>query len=210
MNTNPELPMGYSPVPPGKIANAVTFLEMRQPPEKMTAADTPLALVRLTSSDLEDYRILFRLIGEDWMWVSRLEMGDDSLRAILSDPAVEVYALTDGERQIGLLELDFRVPGECELVFFGLAREAIGKGVGRCLMNEAIAKAWARPIDRFWLHTCHFDHPAALAFYQRSGFAPYALMVEVHDDPRLTGVLPRTAAPHVPLLDVPRPDCVTG
>jgi hypothetical protein len=28
-------------------------------------------------------------------------------------------------------------------------------------------------------------------------------MVEVHDDPRLTGLLPRTAAPHIPLLDPP-------
>lgn len=204
MNTNPELPMGYSPVPPGKIANAVTFLEMRARPEKATIVDAPLALVRLTAEDLQDYRRLFRLIGEDWMWVSRLEMDDDAVRAILSDSAVEVYALQDGERHIGLLELDFRVSGECELVFFGLARDAIGKGVGRFLMNEAIAKAWAQPIDRFWLHTCNFDHPAAFAFYQRSGFRPYALMVEVHDDPRLTGLLPKTAAPHVPLLDRPR------
>lgn len=201
MNTNPELPMGYSPVPPGKIANAVTFLEMRARPEKATIVDVPLVLVRLTAKDLQDYRRLFRLIGEDWMWVSRLEMDDDAVRAILSDSAVEVYALQDGERHVGLLELDFRVSGECELVFFGLARDAIGKGVGRFLMNEAIAKAWAQPIDRFWLHTCNFDHPAAFAFYQRSGFRPYALMVEVHDDPRLTGLLPKTAAPHVPLLD---------
>lgn len=204
MNTNPELPMGYSPVPPGKIANAVTFLEMRARPENAGIVGAPLALVRLTAADLEDYRRLFRLIGEDWMWVSRLVMNDDAVRAILSDSAVEVYALQDGEQHIGLLELDFRVPGECELVFFGLARDAIGKGVGRFLMNEAIAKAWARPIDRFWLHTCNFDHPAAFAFYQRSGFSPYALMVEVHDDPRLTGLLPKTAAPHVPLLDMPR------
>lgn len=204
MNTNPELPMGYSPVPPGKIANAVTFLEMRARPENATIVGTPLALVRLTAEDLQDYRRLFRLIGEDWMWVSRLEMDDDAVRAILSDSAVEVYALQDGERHIGLLELDFRVSGECELVFFGLARDAIGKGVGRFLMNKAIAKAWAQPIDRFWLHTCNFDHPAAFAFYQRSGFRPYALMVEVHDDPRLTGLLPKTAAPHVPLLDMPR------
>lgn len=203
MNTNPELPMGYSPVPPGKIANAVTFLEMRARPENATIVGAPLALARLTAEDLQDYRRLFRLIGEDWMWVSRLEMDDDAVGAILSDPAVEVYALQDGERPIGLLELDFRVSGECELVFFGLARDAIGKGIGRFLMNEAIAKAWAQPIDRFWLHTCNFDHPAAFAFYQRSGFRPYALMVEVHDDPRLTGLLPKTAAPHVPLLDMP-------
>ena len=33
-----------------------------------------------------------------------------------------------------------------------------------------------------WGHTCSFDHPKALPFYQRSGFKPYQVMVEVHRD----------------------------
>jgi hypothetical protein len=84
-----------------------------------------------------------------------------------------------------------------------LVKEAIGKGVGLFLVNFAIDRAWARPIRRLWAHTCNFDHPAALAFYYRSGFRPYAFMADVADDPRLTGHMPRTAAPHVPLLDMP-------
>ncbi|HEY1447300.1 MAG TPA: hypothetical protein VGF33_02075, partial [Caulobacteraceae bacterium] len=66
-----------------------------------------------------------------------------------------------------------------------------------------IEEAWSRPIRRLWVHTCTFDHPSALGFYVRSGFAPYAFMVEVLPDPRLTGQLPPDAAPHVPLI---RPD----
>ncbi len=27
-------------------------------------------------------------------------------------------------------------------------------------------------VRRVWLHTCTFDHPSAVAFYQRSGFIP--------------------------------------
>ena len=68
-------------------------------------------------------------------------------------------------------------------------------------MNEALERAWARPIPRMWVHTCTFDHPNALGFYQRSGFRPYQVMVEVHPDPRLTGHLPREASPQVPLLE---------
>ncbi len=68
-------------------------------------------------------------------------------------------------------------------------------------MAHAIALAWSRPIRRFWVHTCNFDHPSALAFYQRAGFRPYATMVEVTEDPRLLGLLPKSAAPHVPLFD---------
>lgn len=200
---NPKLPSGYSPVPPGMIANVVTCLEMRERPAE-TSGPTPgtLDLVRWQNPDLDTYRDLFRRIGEDWMWVSRLVMPDDELAEILGHPKVEVFALQDGDRRIGLLELDFRKEGECELVFFGVVSQAIGKGAGRQMMNAAIAHAWSKPIDRLWLHTCHFDHPSALSFYQRSGFRPYAFLVEVSEDPRLTGRMRRDAAPHVPLLDL--------
>ncbi|MFN7010878.1 MAG: GNAT family N-acetyltransferase [Allorhizobium sp.] len=202
---NPPLPDGYSAVPAGKIANVVTCLEMRaRPPARpVPPADAALTIERWEKAALDEYRALFREIGEEWMWFSRLVMPDDKLSAILGDPDVHVYALKDGDRRVGLLELDFRTPGECELVFFGLVTDAIGQGAGRILMNAAIDKAWERPIGRFWVHTCHFDHPGAVSFYQRSGFRPYAFMVEVTDDPRLTGQMRRDAARHVPLIDAP-------
>jgi hypothetical protein len=54
---------------------------------------------------------------------------------------------------------------------------------------------------RFWLHTCTFDHPAAVGFYSRYGFKPYMRAIEVSADPRLTGLLPRSAAPQIPLIE---------
>jgi len=200
---NAPLPDGYSAVPAGKIANVVTCLEMLEKPPAKPSRPAPAAMTieRLEHPDLCEYRALFRAIGEEWMWFSRLVMPDAELRAILSNPDVHVYALTEGGRRIGLLELDFRTERECELAFFGLVPDAIGQGAGRILMDAAIDKAWAKPIRRFWVHTCHFDHPGALSFYQRSGFTPYAFMVEVTDDPRLTGKLRRDAARHVPLIE---------
>lgn len=201
-DNNPELPEGYSPIPAGKVANVVTFLEMRKRPAQAAGLpELPLTLVRLGPENLDIYRRLFREVGEDWLWGSMLGVGDEEVRSILANPSMETYALRDGDRDIGLVELDFRVSGECEVVYFGIVKDAIGKGTGRFLMNQAIAKAWAHPIERFWLHTCTFDHPAAVGFYQRSGFKPYKFMVEVHDDPRLTGLMAKTAAPHVPLLE---------
>lgn len=200
---NPPLPLGYSPLAPGKIANVVTCLEMteRPQPRPVRPLDHPLDLQRLDRPDLDGYRSLFRRIGEDWLWYSRLVMPDSDLHAILESPQVEVYILRRDRETIGLLELDFRHEGQCELAFFGLVKEAIGNGAGRYLMDQAIAKAWAKPIGRFWVHTCTFDHPSAIDFYQRSGFRPYAFAVEVQDDPRLTGHLPRTVAPRVPVID---------
>ncbi|MBV8196845.1 MAG: GNAT family N-acetyltransferase, partial [Candidatus Eremiobacteraeota bacterium] len=56
------------------------------------------------------------------------------------------------------------------------------------------------PIERFWLHTCNLDHPNALAFYKRSGFVPFKREIEVYDDPRIIGIVPKDTAPQVPIL----------
>ncbi|CCB64305.1 GNAT family N-acetyltransferase [Hyphomicrobium sp. MC1] len=201
--SNPHLPDGYSPIPAGKLVNAVTFVEMceRPTPSRATNESSSLSISRWRSPDLDAYRALFRAVGEDWLWWSRLRLTDEALAAVLSNPGVEVFVLTDGDARIGLLELDFREDQECEITWFGVVKEAIGKGAGRFMMDFAIDTAWAHPIRRLWLHTCSFDHPGALAFYRRSGFRPYAFMVEVENDPRLAGLLPRTAAPQIPLLE---------
>jgi ribosomal protein S18 acetylase RimI-like enzyme len=78
--------------------------------------------------------------------------------------------------------------------------EAIGSGLGRFLIGAAIERAFSRPIQRLWLHTCTLDHPGALAFYMRAGFVPYRRAIEVADDPRLYGALPLTAAPQIPII----------
>ena len=153
--------------------------------------------------DLGAYRTLFRRVGTPWLWFSRLVMADSDLAAILHDPSVEIYAVTDPRgTEVGLLELDFRSLPNCELSFFGLVPELNGKGLGRWLMAQAKSLAWRKGVERFWVHTCTLDSPAALAFYVRSGFTPYGREIEIFADPRLAGILPREAAPHVPLLDV--------
>ena len=196
------LPLGYSPLPPGTIANVVTCLEMTARPEVtgFSRNDAPARLERLGQDDLALYRTIFRAVGEDWLWMSRLVMDDADLAAILADERVEASAVMDNDRAVGILELDFRETESCELAFFGLVSDVIGKGAGRWLMNQAIERAWSAPIQRFWVHTCSFDHPGALGFYQRSGFRPYASFVEVIEDPRLSGKMRRDAAPHVPLI----------
>jgi GNAT superfamily N-acetyltransferase len=203
MQSFPTLPNGYGRVPPGKIASVVTCLEMTERPPRKTLPprERPLVMAHWPDPDLAEYRALFRRIGEDWLWFSRLVMPDDELVAIVRDPRVELFVLEDMGKAIGLVELDFREEGACELAFFGVVAEEIGRGAGRFLMDEATARAWAKPIRRFWVHTCTFDHPAALGFYRRSGFRPYAFLVEIADDPRLAGHLSRDACPQVPLIE---------
>lgn len=195
------LPPGYHPLPEGHLANVVTCLEMTARPALRPAPEAGFSLERMGAGDTQRFRALFRAIGEDIMWFSRLAIEEAQLAAIIGDPKVHCHALVKDGEDIGLLELDFREEGQCELSFFGVVPTAVGGGAGRYLMNEALTRAWDQPINRMWVHTCHFDHPSALAFYQRSGFKPYQVMVEVHPDPRLTGTLPRTASPRAPLIE---------
>jgi GNAT superfamily N-acetyltransferase len=195
------LPDGYSEVPAGKLASVVTSLEMLQRPTlRPDPTDCPWQLRALNRSDAEAYRHLFRRVGANWLWYSRLQMPVEQLEAILHDVETEVFALVADAAEEGLLELDYRTKGECELAFFGVSDVLQGRGAGRWLMNRALERAWARPIRRLWVHTCTLDHPAALAFYVRSGFRAFARSVEIADDPRATGLLPADAAPQVPVI----------
>jgi GNAT superfamily N-acetyltransferase len=193
---------GFTDVPAGKIAMVVTHLEMLSPPPPRPVPDVAgLALRRVIDPDPDWYRALFRRVGaDDWLWFSRLVMPDQTLIAATHDPAVHIYALTHDGADMGLLELDFRTNDACELAYFGLDPALIGQGAGRWMMAQTIARAWASDITRLHVHTCSIDHHAALGFYIRSGFTPIRRQVEVADDPRLIGVLPETAGPHVPII----------
>jgi GNAT superfamily N-acetyltransferase len=57
-----------------------------------------------------------------------------------------------------------------ELKYFGLLPSFVGQGLGRAIVQAAIAQAQRWSTGRVWLHTCSDDHPAALSTYQKAGF----------------------------------------
>lgn len=191
--------MTIEPIADGEIAAVVTFLEMTAPPSRSGPTGT-LRLSRVARPSTDHYRALFRKVGAPWLWFSRLAMGDDELAAIITDPAVRLYEVAAVEAVVGMVELDFRKPGECELAFIGLVPELAGKGHGRWLLGEALRLAWTDDIRRVHVHTCSLDHPAALRAYCRAGFVAYKRAVERFPDPRLAGILAVDCAPQVPLL----------
>jgi N-acetylglutamate synthase-like GNAT family acetyltransferase len=192
---------GYTDLPPGKIANVVTYMEMTAPP-KSVAIPNPLGLkARLVLKPTVDwYRAAFRHIGQRYLWTSRELMSDDELKALLADPATEVLALDDNGNTAGFAELNRKVPGEVEIAMFGVADKLMGSGAGRFFMDHVQKRAWTPDIKRVWLHTCTFDSQAAVVFYTRCGFRGVKFAIEVMDDPRLTGRMPEDAGPHVPVI----------
>jgi len=192
---------GFHDVPGGKVAAIVTSLEMFEvPPLRAEVDGEAWTLRRLTDPTADEYLDLYRAVGQDWLWFTRLVMPRAELLAAIGDPRVEVYRLEAEGGETGILELDFRDAGTCELAYFGVSAGLIGGGAARWLMNRAIQRAWSQPIRRFWVHTCTLDHPGAPAFYMRSGFRPFRREVEIADDPRLIGLAPADSTPHVPVI----------
>lgn len=196
--------MSLTPVADGELAAVVTYLEMAAPPVRGAVPPSPLRLERRVQPSPEAYRALFRRVGARWLWFSRLVMADAALQMILESPLVELFAVVDAQgADAGMVELDFRERGACELAFLGLVPEQTGRGLGPWLLAETLDRAWRPGIERVHVHTCSLDHPAALGVYRRAGFVPTRRAVEGFADPRLAGILPIDCAPQVPLLGTP-------
>lgn len=186
----------------GQLAALVTHLRhdgTALPPRSPLPAG--YTFQRLGGADVGRYRAIFREIGGEWLWFSRLRMVESVLAAILSDVAVHALVLSGPAGDAGLLELDFRDAANPELAFCGIAPALVGTGLGRVLIAEALHRARESGARALHVHTCSLDHPRALAFYERAGFRPFRRALEIFDDPRLDGTLPREVARQVPLLD---------
>ena len=206
MDTLPVSLDGYTDLPPGKIANIVTYLEMSSRPAQAAEPErSDLDFRRIRDPDAAWYRATIRAVGEPWLWFSPLVMSEAQLLARLRDPLIEIHALERAGETAGIAVLDRRTADQVEISFFGVVPSEIGTGAARFLMQRTLAAAFRSGPVRVWLHTCTFDHPAAVPFYLRAGFTPFKFAIEVTDDPRLAGHIPEDAAPHVALVR-PGPD----
>jgi GNAT superfamily N-acetyltransferase len=190
---------GYVKLPPGKLANAVTWLEIADPAPAGVAPPAGMSLRRLGPADAALFHKLYRDIGSDWLWAGLVAKGEAELAQRLARPDLSNFAAMAGDQPVGLLELEF-AEDAAEVVYFGFIPTFVGKGAGRWLMDEAKRIARDKHTRRLWLHTCNFDHPGALAFYGKQGFAVTDVGYEIMDDPRASGLLPADAAPHVPFI----------
>lgn len=187
----------------GRFRSVVTYLEMLQPPGG--AAPAPphrgVDLRQWHEPDVDDYLALFHRVGDRWLWHGRLTRDRAAIADLVNAADYAVWRLwVDGE-VAGLCELDRSRPGEVKIEYFGLVPEYIGHGLGGYFLRAMLHEAWRGEVRRVWLHTCTEDHPGALAVYQGAGFRPYHEEAEWIRDPRLVGLLPRDAGPHVPIAE---------
>jgi len=156
-----------------------TYLRLDRPagPPAAPPALDGLRLRRLERPTAAEYRALYAEVGAPYRWRDRDAWSDERLRAHLDAPGVGVTVLEDGGEAAGYYELAYRGPEatadgrpEVELLYFGLRDRWLGRGLGRRLLEAAIADAWRTDAGRLVLNTCTLDHPAALPNYLARGF----------------------------------------
>ncbi len=188
MTTEPtEGPGPAGTVVAGTLEVMITYLEMRRRPSRSLRLPAPegTAILQAHQPTVSFYRYLYCHVGEPWLWYERRAMDNETLRAIIHDPAVSIHVLYINGVPAGYVELDSRVNHEIELAYFGLLPEFIGRGLGPWLLNWALDTAWNREPSRIWVNTCNLDHPKALLCYQQAGFEPYRQEFIQIRDPRL-------------------------
>ena len=158
------------------VPYTVTFLEMTARPSfgwPHTPHGMTGALLRADTPPVWYFRALYDAVGRDYAWTDLHKAEDAALDAWLKSPDVALYSLIDHGWPQGFFLLDWRVAGACELAYFGLVPQSVGRGLGTWLLRTAILTAWARDgVQRLTVNTCTLDHPRALGQYQKHGFAP--------------------------------------
>ena len=158
--------------PTSRIDVARTHLELRGAADLRAAPAPafPVTLRRLESVSTAEYRALYTLVGERWLWRDRLVWTDDELHAYLTSPTVQVWVLSVADRTAGYFELNQHANGAVEVMYFGLVPAFMGRGLGGWMLTRAVEEAFALGGTRVILNTCTLDAPQALPNYLARGF----------------------------------------
>jgi GNAT superfamily N-acetyltransferase len=138
-----------------------------------TVSENDVAVERVHDCPVSFFRYLYAAVGTNYHWVDRLAWTDEQVRARIADPNVSLYVLYVKGAPAGYFELEQHGDDSCEIAYFGLLPEYLGRGLGKHLLSIAAQTAWSARPARVWLHTCTLDDPAALPNYVRRGFRPF-------------------------------------
>ena len=124
----------------------------------------------LEKPDFQLNKFFYKQIGKNHRWVDRLVWKDQNWIEYLITKGVNTYILKQENELAGYFEQIFYDEKlDCELAYFGILEEYIGKKLGGYLLSEAIKKSFEIGSKRVWVHTCSLDHEHALKNYLSRG-----------------------------------------
>ena len=112
-------------------------------------------------------KFFYKQIGKKHEWIDRLIWQDKNWIDYTSDKNLKTFVLQNNNDLIGYFELIFN-GNDCEIAYFGILEEYIGRGYGGFLLSEALRIGF-KNAERIWVHTCSLDHPNAIENYKSRG-----------------------------------------
>ena len=169
-------------IPAGqKISYEVTYLEMLKCPSFKSPSYNESKSVIVTERQqcsVEYFLSLYVKVGKKFEWTDQLLNGSEKVSAFLESDSVKFFELIIDKNLAGFFILDFRKPTVCDLSYFGLIEDFIGRGLGSYMLKYAILLAWESDIKSMSVNTNTLDHIAALPLYKKVGFK--VIRVEKH------------------------------
>jgi GNAT superfamily N-acetyltransferase len=161
-----------------RLTARITHLEMTAPPpQRLPAPSGPkLALMRAEAMPLHFYRYLYEQVGRPHHWLMRRDVPDAELAASIHAEDTEIEVLYVDGAPAGFFELLQVDDDTIELSHFGLFERALGLGIGKWFLLQALYAAWASGPKRVTVTTNSLDHPRALQLYQMFGFSPVGML----------------------------------
>ena len=146
-----------------EIKSINELIEVKKPLEN-------LHLEKVLPADFQLNKYFYKEIGKKYRWIDRLTWNDKNWTDYLNTLGVVTYILKSNEDLVGYFEQNIYLQKrECEIAYFGILEEYIGKKIGAYLLSEAIKKSFETGLKRIWVHTCSLDHKHALDNYLSRG-----------------------------------------
>ncbi len=120
--------------------------------------------------DFQLNKFFYKEIGKKHGWMDRLLWTEKNWIKYVSSLEVKTYVLKEDHNLAGYFEQIFHnEKNDCEIAYFGVLEEFIGKKYGGYLLSEAIKESFKLGAKRVWVHTCSLDHKHALENYKSRG-----------------------------------------
>ena len=146
-----------------EIKSISELIEVKKPLEN-------LQLEKVEPTDFQLNKFFYKEIGKKYKWIDRLIWNDKNWTDYINSTGVFTYILKNKENLVGYFEQNISFQkDECEIAYFGILEEYIGKKIGAYLLSEAIKKSFKTGSKRIWVHTCSLDHKHALDNYLSRG-----------------------------------------
>ena len=153
-----------------KIPVRTFFLEKKAPFEcNNTHENRGFAIREIKDITSNAYLKIYKSVGGEYGWTSRLMLAEKELQNILNRKESRLYFLEKNKDFAGFFEAEV-CETKAELLYFGLDEKYLGQGLGKSLMQSVFCAADQWGIESLSLHTCEYDHAAALPFYKTMGF----------------------------------------